>query len=339
MEEAAANNNGNVMFSPYTNPLGGTDGTFVITAVDLSFKIPDDTTNTTHRNFVYMPFYGMFNVDDNPFKTIQTMPLNGDIWEMPTAVCDLVSRNGGQLRGGDTESTSSDFSSQIRIDSDRPIPNDIFRFNKNRCRYDNGGILYSDDSLARSLTYRIKRTELRNYDFMSVTYFRRYMNNEYDNLSKDLMTFNLGTLIDVRPFEMTCVLSIDKSMSDEVEIEVPSGEESGGTTTETETVEIERQVTTFHIKLPSSGDTNYNQSFTDPTKMSAAIRYLGKVAADSNISISDDGSELIIEIIWSGALSGVKVGQNIDYVAHLFIKMPNGLIFRILVDLTKATSE
>ena len=139
---------------------------------------------------------------------------------------------------------------------------------------------------------------------------------------------------------MSCVCEIDKTMggSDDVEIEVPTidTDEDGNTTTGTTTssdkveIDIERQVTTFSIRIPNDNENDYNQGFSNSEKISASIKYDGKIASNSTVTTYTSGNStyLSIKIIWGSALSGVLLTPNPENT-ELFIKMPNGLVFKL----------
>ena len=347
LEEAAANSTGNITFICTSN---GGNATFKASDIDISFKIPDDTTNSTHRNFSYLPFYTTFDNGYNPFNEIKTTLLDSNLENLLNKVVDILNNSNGncygeQLDGNDIVTYSSDFWGQVRIGSDS-LPNDIFNFNRNRfISTSNNSIIYSDDSLVKNVGFRVKRAFLTIFpqgikDILSIYYFRRYINNAGDNLSKDLLTLNVGTIVDLRKFTMSCVCEIDKTMggSDDVEIDVPTidtdedGNITTGTTTSSDKVEIdiERQVTTFSIRIPNDNENDYNQGFSDSEKISASIKYDGKIASNSTVTTYTSGNStyLSIKIIWGSALSGVLLTPNPENT-ELFIKMPNGLVFKL----------
>lgn len=347
LDESASNSTGNITFSCQS---GGETATFVTKSIDITFKIPEDTTNTTHRNFIYLPYYTSFDYDYNPFEKIHSILLTNSLNETINEILDTLNNsngkcNGNQLDGNSIESPSSDFWNQIDITSNG-LPNDIYGFNKNRFIVKNTEyIAYSDNSMVNNINYRFRKIsnpiitpEFK--DLLAIYYFRRYINNLGDNLSKDILTLNIGTIADIRKFSMSCTCEIDNTMngSDEVNIDVPTidTDEEGNTTTGTTTssdevnIEITRQVTTFLIKIPNDSENDYNHSFTDAEKMSASIKYDGKIASDATITTSSSGTTnyISIKLIWGGALSGVLLEES-PKDTELFIKMPNGLIFKL----------
>lgn len=346
LEECAANSVGNVTFTYSSNTI------FRCTEVNVRFKAKEDTANSSHSMFTYLPYYNEFTVENNPYNKLTESRMNGGVSGLANYICDTVMK-GNQLNKNDIESTNSDIFNAIDV-SDRAIPNDVFNFNKRRwvSKYD--GIdfemwpfLYDDETNYKSITYRLNKGISITTDVVSIYYFRRYINAEGDNLSKDILTFNIGAIIDVRQFAMTCECSIDKSMSgsDTVDIDVPTYEEDEdgnpitGSTTESDEVniEIERQVTEFFITIPTSAQTSFNQQFTKYDKMSAAIKYDGKVDSNATLSLVEkDGNKyLSVKMIWSGALSGVLL-DIFPKATELYLKMPSGLIFKIKFNLNSA---
>lgn len=316
---SASNSMGNVTFTRDGN-------IFTSSKIDITFKIPDDTTNSTHNNFVYLPFYNKFNYSDNPYTKIKEDDFTLDN-EFSPFIMNLLTKLGG-TQIVDTDSiipTSSDFWSQVEETNDL-IPNDVFGMGIKRFALTTSKApLYCDNSLMKSVNFTLKK-EVTN-DFVSVFYFRRYINNLMDNLSKDIMTLNIGTLIDTRKIEMAVVTEIDDSMTGSGSVTVPTVGESGetGSTTEDVTTSIERQVTTFNITIPDASATEFNQGFTDPSRISAAIKCENKVASDSTVTV--DGNILSIRLVWGSALSGVLL-DAFPKPCELFIKMPNNLIFK-----------
>ena len=348
LDESAANSTGNVVF---TCKSGGSNATFTVKGVDITFKVPEDTTNTTHKNFIYVPYYTSFDYNYNPFEAIHTILLNKSLDDTINKVLNTLNNSNGKCKGEQLDkssviSTSSDFWGQAEM-VNWGLPNDIYQFNKNRfiSKSNNSMILYSDDSIMKSVSFRFKKTSnpivVQDFkDFLSIYYFRRYINYSSDNLSKDILTLNIGTIADIRNFTMSCKCETDNTMSDtdDVEIEVPTidtdeeGNTTTGSSTSSDTVEIQitRQVTTFLIKIPNDGENNYNHGFTDPEKISASIKYGGKIASDATITTYTSGTTnyISIKLIWGGALSGVLLTPT-PADTELFIKMPNGLIFKL----------
>lgn len=347
LDESSSNSTGNITF---TCNIGGSNATFIAKAIDITFKLPEDNVNTTHKNFIYLPYYTSFDYNYNPFEGIHSILLKDSLSNTINNILNVLNDSNGKCKGGQLDkssviSTSSDFWNQADV-TNSPLPNDVYGFNKNRFQNKStNSIMYSDDSMMKSVSFRFKKVlnpfEYQYFkDLLSIYYFRRYMNNSSDNLSKDILTLNIGTIADIRKFIMSCTCDVDNTMSgsDDVEIEVPTidtdeeGNTTTGTTTSSDKVEIEitRQVTTFLIKIPNDSENDYNHGFTDSEKISASIKYEGKIASDATITTYSDGANnyISIKLIWSGALSGVLLTSEFKET-ELFIKMPNGLIFKL----------
>lgn len=347
LDESSSNSTGNITF---TCNIGGSNATFIAKAIDITFKLPEDNVNTTHKNFIYLPYYTSFDYNYNPFEGIHSILLKDSLSNTINNILNVLNDSNGKCKGGQLDkssviSTSSDFWNQADV-TNSPLPNDVYGFNKNRFQNKStNSIMYSDDSMMKSVSFRFKKVlnpfEYQDFkDLLSIYYFRRYMNNSSDNLSKDILTLNIGTIADIRKFIMSCTCDVDNTMSgsDDVEIEVPTidtdeeGNTTTGTTTSSDKVEIEitRQVTTFLIKIPNDSENDYNHGFTDSEKISASIKYEGKIASDATITTYSDGANnyISIKLIWSGALSGVLLTSEFKET-ELFIKMPNGLIFKL----------
>lgn len=319
LEESAKNGIGNVSYE--CNNGGSNTATFVTKSINLAFKIPDDTVNSTHRNFAYLPYYNTFDYDYNPFENLNEILFNGSMDSMINEILSILNDSNGrcdgeQLISNDVTSTSSDFWSQVHVTSNG-LPNDIFAFNKNRFESNTGNIVYSDDSSIKNVSFVLKRPRrvIRPEtfkDMFSIYYFRRYINNTSDNLSKDILTLNVGTICDIRKFEITCLCTTETILN-----------EDDGT-------EVNVQVTEFLIKLPNENENDYNHGFSDPDKMSASIKYANKISTTSTITSSSSGSTnyISIKITWDGELSGVLL-PSIPKQVELYIKMPNSLIFKL----------
>ena len=339
LEDCASNSVGNVTFIY--------NGNFKCNKVNVNFKMPTDNVNTTHRYCTYLPFFNYFKYSSNPFDLIKKVLVNTNS-TMTSSLKELINNvmsilNGIQLVRKNVTSTSSDFNSIIV--SSENITNDIFLGNdKTYYRFTTKAddyLVYDDNAIIKSLTYNVNKQFDESPDFLSIYYLRRYLNNEMDNLSKDLLTFNIGTIVDIRPFNMECECSIDTSLSGSgsTEIEVPSidvdedGNPITGTTTGSTTTDIsvKRQVTKFKIYV-NQDDVSLNQQFIQYEKMSAAIKYQKKVT--SNASFTYNNNILEIEIIWGGALSGILL-EDASQPIELYLKMPNNFIFQIKFNLNK----
>ena len=303
LAESAENSSGDMLFEVEDVDVNGI-ATFMVDTIELIFKIPEDTTNTTHRNFVYLPYFTIFKTGYNPFNSISDTLLNESLSVTVNNILEkLIDSNnvyGEQLVDDNVTSSSSDFWSQIDTIK-TSLTNDVYGLKERRFVFNsNDNIAYSDESIIKSASFklRLKNTlnssEVRNIkDFLVIYYLRRYMNDSNDNLSKDILTLNIGSFVDIRNITMSCELSVVDG----------------------------KQITTFIIPIDDN-----NTNFADIDKMSAAIKYDDKISSNAVISSSSGSTnEISIKLTWDGDLDGVLLGSSAK-TTELFIKMSNGLL-------------
>lgn len=306
----ASNSVGNVTYELFNN-------SFTPSYINISFKTPSDTANETHRYLTYLPFCLSFKRSDgNPFDDMKKILITDAGFNNFIARMDSLLSQGSckyaQVPSGDYQLTQA------------PIDGDVFGLTNNRFVDGNNVIMYDDDPRIKGVVYTINDSILldtvlgrKTPDVSVICYYRRYLNNEGDNLSKDILTFNIGQVINLESFSMTCEATIDDSMSGSGSTTMPSEGENPPQSGSTE-VTIQRQVTTFKLI--------YDNVTLDAEKMSAALKYNGNVVSDA--TITTEGDAIIIRIIWGGSLSGTLLDATAN-PAELYVRMPNGLINKI----------
>ena len=350
IDACASNGVGNVSFNGTENE--DHSFTFKCKNLNITFTLPLETTNMTHRAFSSLPYYMSFKVRDsnnnftNPLNDIKLMKLNPNK-KYTDALYILLDEVYRKLNLQQLTSSQIINNNDSGFSISKTIPTNIFHSDMNHLTTTDSehAIIYDDDSFMRNISYKLNTSYSTPPDIISILYYKHFINNEGDNLSKDILTLNVGAMIDARPFDMYYILEIDDTMSGSgnTEIEVPNSgvdEEgnpvTGSTTSSGETnVTISRQVSTFYIKIPSATDDTINQQFKDTEKMVAALKYDKKVISDATFSIEDN--KLAIKFIWGGALSGVLVGDQ-PKPAELYLKIANNLIYKLMFTLKKIES-
>ena len=311
ISDAASKGFGNISYTMRNRTM------FIPDNIDIYFKLQDDTINSTHRSFIYLP-YSFLTSSQNMSSVLTAIKKDSLLTSSFTNLIRTILVNNlaasRQLELGNISSTEPTFNLEIET-ARNYIENDIFKLTSNRLVYKNSAnILYCDDSMFKSLTYHLQLNNVSS-SILMIYYLRRYLNSSDANICHDILTFNVGSLIDVRGFQMNCDCYI-KTISEETE---------SGTT-----ITVNRQVTDFTIS--KTKNESVNQSFFNQEQITVAIKCDGIVSTNSNIEYSE--TEIKINIIWNGPLSDIILNEGSRPV-ELYIRMSSGLIYKVKLNLNK----
>lgn len=368
LEECASNDKYNVNFM-VTDSTSEKQSTKVVSSmIDLECKVKNDTYNSTHLSYSYFPRLVIAKRHGEDENLILNSKKLKSLDEFDKYYNDTLKF---EYDKNSVKNISKKEKSCIKV------------FGKQRCAYsnywvdgdDNNKTAYDDDTNVKNVIYTFNKTDKNgekglNWDVIGVLLRRVYVNNEDDNLTKSIETFQHTSLYDIRPFtfewaESTIVVFSDNSSTDVGD----NGSSIDSTTSSTSSdedndfnvnVDIDLnlnisgetktfvQRTVFRIKT-KAGDINWNQQFVNYDSLTAIYRIDTEKKYSNNVNISgtstEDGWVIIdFEVLWTGDLANffvtkkyedIEVKKVSNYKGGLYILMENKLIYKISFELLK----
>lgn len=343
LEECATNDTYNVRFVRE-------GGNMVSKNLTLEFKLKNDTRNSTHSVYTYIPRLYIVKLKGSNINNLNELKKETTI----KGIRSNIETYGGTIFDVLKDSDVGLARSSWRPDIGRLINNnDLFNGDQHWRGSDmpNESIIFDDSKEVKNVIYQ-KKVGINNVDVGGIVFFRNYLNNTGDNLTKEIVTIQTAAIFDFRQFELVgdkCeVVSLENVESESTSTSVTTGSAtvttsstdssgntttgsaSGGidadTTTTTETSSTTQvQFTRFIIKW-IEGDPNYNQQFVNSEKLTAIFKVDNKMT--STVSITSSNNAATIDVYWNGDLDGEFLGVG-SRKAKLFIQMANKMIYML----------
>lgn len=342
LEECAANDTFNCRFNEWLN------GKLYATRFGIDFKLKQDSENTTHSIYTYKPMLLLVKRRGNNTNTLNLIYdkiKSGDIqgiteYTKNESYCKYIGAN----KETDDNIRESDWKPNIG----RFLYSNMFnKINHYRLKDEESrSIAFDNVTEIKNIVYSIKNFKLNNIDILSICLFRNYLNMSNDGLTKEISTFQVTSLFDVRGIRIKCTEAKEIELNN-TETETTTDGTVTVTTSSTETdSEGETTITTGNstsdIDATSSstsktkvqytqyqitwaiGDANENQQFINSDKMTAMFKVDGKIT--SNINITSDETSATFDVYWNGDLEDTFL-KNDTKRCKLFIQMPNKLVY------------
>lgn len=330
IEEAAANGNGGNSYNVLFKKNGGE---YVSTDFKLRCRIKQDAYNTTHD--VYTEFPSLFvvkrkNKQDNIISIIKN-----DSKNLSDIISNLTSGDkGARAQFGYDNSTVKDISKTSSTVKRGPF---TFHIGGNYwvTNADKNIIAYDDNVNVKNVVYTISKN-ISDIDVLGVYLKRNFLNNNGDNLNKNITTIQFTSIYDIRKFEfkMCCAEeseSIDSDVESKLDIEVDGGLSFDIVDSTGDTAHVDTSVT-------SSGNTqNTPENTTATTKTQRTIFKITTYIDDTNYNqgffeVEDDGTYTVDSL---SAVLVVRTGKK-EYKTTDNVKIscdpPSGTELNIYID-------
>ena len=322
----------------------------------LEFKLKQDSKNTSHSIFSYIPkliYVKKKNEDVNYLNKIKEkfkILFSGDTSD----TCNVhklreVIDEYTILNFWPTEDTDDNFK------ADNWLPN-IGRFFSNKKFFksyvdhwrlnseNDTTIAFDDNTEIKNIVYSCDGN-VSGYDVLCVIFYRNYLNMSGDGLTKEIVTIQPTSLFDIRKIQISVteekiveLNNAETTTSGTTSVDVPTSstetDADGNTTTTTgntnvsgdidasSTTKVKIQYTKYTISWNES-DNDVNQQFLNSDKMVAIFKTEGKIT--SNINITSTENSATFDVYWNGDLEDTLLGDSKN--CKLFIQMPNKLIY------------
>jgi hypothetical protein len=334
LEECAVNDTFNCRFNELSS------GKLYATRFSIDFKLKQDSENTTHSIYTYKPILLLVKRRGNNTNTLNLIYdkiKNGDIQGITEYTkngnyCKYISAS----KDTDDNISASDWKPNIG----RFLYTNMFdKVNHYRLKdEDSRSIAFDNINEIKNIVYSIKDFKINNIEILSICLFRNYLNMSNDGLTKEISTFQVTSLFDVRGIRFKCTKA--------EEIELNNTSTNGSVTVPTYSTETDSegnttpvigstdnkinadsktkvQYTQYQINW-TVGSSSENQQFINSDKMTAMFKVDNKIT--SNINITSDETSATFDVYWNGDLEDTFLNTDIKR-CKLFIQMPNKLVY------------
>lgn len=281
LEECAANDTYNCRFNDWDGNALSSD------KFRLEFKMKQDANNDTHSIYTYLPY--LIRVKDkgnakNFLNDLKSIPISGNSaseLESNITAFNIIFKALQIVRFWPTKDTDDDI-------TDEGWATNLGRFFSSRILFPNSvkhwrlkeegdnTIAYDGVTEIKNIIYSCNK-DIKNHDVLGIAYFRNYLNTNGDNLTKEICTFQVTSLFDVRKIQIR--------VTDEQVVDLMNTETKTETETTTETVTTgTASVTT------SSTETSTDPETGEETTTTTTGTSTGSINADSSSS-SESTSE------------------------------------------------
>ena len=330
IEEAAANGNGGNSYNVLFKKNGGE---YVSSDFKLRCRIKQDAYNTTHDVYTEFPSLFVVKRKNNPDNIISI--IKNDSKNLSEIISNLTSGDkGARTQFGYDNSTVKDISRISRTVKRGPF---TFHIGGNYwvTNADKNIIAYDDNVNVKNVVYTISKN-ISDIDVLGVYLKRNFLNNNGDNLNKNITSIQFTSIYDVRKFKfkMCCAEeseSIDSDVESNLDIEVDGGLSFDIVDSTGDTAHVDTDVT-------STGNTqNTPENTTATTKTQRTIFKITTYVDDTNYNqgffeVEDDGTYTVDSL---SAVLVVRTGKK-EYKTTDNVKIscdpPSGTELNIYID-------
>ena len=334
LEECAVNDTFNCRFNELSS------GKLYATRFSIDFKLKQDSENTTHSIYTYKPILLLVKRRGNNTNTLNLIYdkiKNGDIQGITEYTkngnyCKYISAS----KDTDDNISASDWKPNIG----RFLYTNMFdKVDHYRLKdEDSRSIAFDNVNEVKNIVYSIKDFKINNIEILSICLFRNYLNMSNDGLTKEISTFQVTSLFDVRGIRFKCTKAEEielNNTSTSGSVTVPTysavTDSSGNTTPVTGSTDnkinadskTKVQYTQYQINW-TVGSSSENQQFINSDKMTAMFKVDNKIT--SNINITSDETSATFDVYWNGDLEDTFLNTDTKR-CKLFIQMPNKLVY------------
>jgi hypothetical protein len=319
LEDCVAAKTGNIVLE------SNEDAVSVIKSYNLTFSIPEDTSNDTHKKYTMIPFLITYGGRTNPLLLAKKAT--------GSTVADAIKNAFTQLSASGDTMDSFEVSSSESVKTTSPLSESlnlsVSDMQMKALCDSNGNVLFDGDSALSGLKFIYKKEKgLFSSEIiasrLAIVFFRHYLNEGDDYLRKNIVTMNIGAFINPTLTIGSGYKSYTTSILGEFNGTVDNGSSSGDTASTGSTLSAATSGWSQTIKF----DFNYaiNADLEDPGNLSA-MALIGKdTLSNPTMEKVDKGFYYMLEITFRRDVTEKKkLDEN---SAELYLKRSNGLIYR-----------